>query len=184
VLKVLGPKLERLRQSARFRVVLSAVLGASSAGEASAVALEARRLGFRPRVLVLHDERGQLSAPAELEAELERVEAAIGRRFREAGDYRRRLLRTGHAPFRCRAGSRYLYVDEHGLVHWCSQTQSEFARPLSDYDLCDLAQQFYTEKSCADRCTVGCARTQSAWDEWRPQRARSERRRLPLFVPR
>jgi hypothetical protein len=74
-----------------------------------------------------------------------------------------------------------LYVDEHGLVHWCSQTRALFARPLSDYDLRDLSEQFYTEKACAERCTVGCARTQSAFDEWRAQAEDAGlRRRLPI----
>jgi hypothetical protein len=45
----------------------------------------------------------------------------------------------------------------------------------------DLRQQFYTRKPCATACTLGCVRTQSAYDEWRaqPQDATSQRR-LPL----
>ena len=71
----------------------------------------------------------------------------------------------------CRAGARYLYVDEHGIVHWCSQQRGVFTRPLADYTYDDLRAQFDTRKPCADTCTVGCVRTASRFDEWRPQRA-------------
>jgi len=84
-------------------------------------------------------------------------------------DYRDRLLASGSAPFACRSGSRYLYVDEHGDVCWCAHTRDVFSRPLVDYASRDLVRQFHTPKACADRCTVGCARTCSQLDRWRPQ---------------
>ena len=36
------------------------------------------------------------------------------------------MIESGEAPFKCRSGSRYLYVDEFGSVHWCYQTRDEF----------------------------------------------------------
>lgn len=181
VLKPLLPKLEMLSRTARFKVVLSAVLGASPPAEALEVVQTARRLGFRPRVLVLHDQQGQMRLDGDQRATLQQLRRELGQGFREANDYRQRILQGGAAPFKCRAGSRYLYVDELGDVAWCSQTRGGFRKPLLDYDPSDLRAQFYAQKPCASACTLGCVRTQSAYDEWRRQdETAAPRRRLPL----
>ena len=78
-------------------------------------------------------------------------------------------MRDGVADFKCRAGSRYLYIDEYGLVNWCSQQRGVFTKPLLEYTWADLREQFYTVKGCAPTCTVGCVRTASRFDEWRAQ---------------
>jgi MoaA/NifB/PqqE/SkfB family radical SAM enzyme len=183
VLKPMLPKLRALAKVARFKVVLSAVLGAAKPEEVLTVVRTANELGFRPRVLVLHDATGRMQLSAGDQAAFAEVKKAIGgRRFREARDYRERILRTGRAPFKCRAGSRYLYVDEFGDVHWCSQTRGVFKKPLLEYGASDLRAQFHTKKTCSDSCTIGCVRTQSAYDEWRPQPDGFEGpRRLPLI---
>jgi MoaA/NifB/PqqE/SkfB family radical SAM enzyme len=168
VLKPLRPKLELLARYARFRVVMSGVIGSAPPEEALEVVDFARRSGFSPRILLLHEGDGNLAlTPAERAAYRE-VKRRIGRAAREAGDYRERLIATGEAPFKCRAGARYLYVDEHGRVSWCSQTRSGFGRDLLQYTYDDLRAQFHAPKACNVRCTVGCVRTASAWDEWRP----------------
>jgi MoaA/NifB/PqqE/SkfB family radical SAM enzyme len=179
VLDTLRPKLEAVRRAAKFEVVLSGVVGAAPAQEALEVVEYAKESGFRPRVLVLHDGDGQLKLREEEREVFREIKAALGSGFAEARDYRDRLLREGEAPFKCRAGSRYLYVDEHGTANWCSQTRDFFGKPLADYTFDDLKQQFETQKDCAPQCTVGCARTQSWPDEWRPQRRRG-RVHLPV----
>lgn len=172
VLKPLRNKLLTVARVAKFPVVLSAVLGASAPEDVLEVVEFAKSNGFRPRVLVVHDGDGQAKmTPEELQA-YRKVREAIQAGFDEAHDYRMRLLTEGSAPFKCRAGSRYLYVDEFGVVHWCSQTRGDFGVPLADYDLDELKRQFHTPKGCNPQCTVGCVRTNSAADEWRPQRLR------------
>lgn len=182
VLKPMLPKLRMLAKTAKFNVVLSAVLGATSPEEALTVVETAKEFGFRPRVLVLHDGTGQMHLDEAGQRAFAKVKEMLGgRRFREAHDYRERILREGHAPFKCRAGSRYLYVDEFGDVHWCSQTRGVFKKPLLEYTREDLKTQFYTKKTCADACTIGCVRTQSAYDEWRSQPLDFDgARRLPV----
>jgi MoaA/NifB/PqqE/SkfB family radical SAM enzyme len=169
VLRPMRKKLEALARSARFKVTLSGVVGSAPPGEVLEVVAFARKHGFRPRVLLLHDHDGQLKLSAEQLAEYRQVRAAIGLRFGEARDYRLRLIQEGSAPFRCRAGSRYLYIDEHGIVRWCSQQREHFGVPLEDYGHDELRRQFRTRKDCSPGCTVGCARTASWIDEWRPQ---------------
>ena len=179
VLKPLRKKLEVLARVAKFRVVLSGVLGASDPQETLEVVRFAKEKRFQPRVLALHDENGQFGLSPEAAETYRQIAAELGNRFHEAKDYRARLLRGKPAPFKCRAGSRYLYVDEFGLVHWCSQTRSEFGVDLSTYGYEDLKREFLREKKCAPFCTVGCARSNSAVDEWRSQNS-AEARHLPL----
>lgn len=182
----LRAKLEMLARVARFPVTLSAVVGAAPIEEVLEVVAFAKRVGFRPRVLVLHDGDGQRALPeaareAALSA-LERVGRAIGGGYHDARDYRARLLRDGAAPFKCRAGSRYLYVDEHGVARWCSQTRADFGVPLARYDRAELRRQFHAPKPCSDGCTVGCARTNSAFDQWRPQSGETPGKLLPAHA--
>jgi MoaA/NifB/PqqE/SkfB family radical SAM enzyme len=169
VLKPLRKKLETLATRARFVVQVNAVLGATNAGEAAEVARTARELGFRPRVSVIHDGQGAMALDGDGVQALRSIHAAVGRRFNESGDYRRRLIETGEADFRCRSGSRYLYIDEFGLVNWCSQQRGVFTKPILEYTWDDLREQFHTKKGCSPTCTIGCARSASRFDEWRAQ---------------
>ena len=52
------------------------------------------------------------------------------------------------------AGSRYLYVCEDGLVHYCSQQRGFPAIPLEKHTREHLEHEYHTQKSCALRCTV------------------------------
>ncbi len=172
-IKVLDPlrkRLELLARRARFEVVVSAVIGSAPPSEALEVVRFTLDLGLTPRIVLLHDGSGRLRLPPEELAAFAEVKRLLGRRGRESSDYRQRLIDRGAAPFRCRAGARYLYVDEDGIVHWCSQTRGTFSKDLLAYTPGDLAEQFQAGKACASGCTVGCARSASAYDGWRGQR--------------
>lgn len=170
VLKPLRKKLSLLAEYARFKVVLSGVIGSSSPEEALEVIDFARGNGFTPRILLIHDDKGKLKLNKENLQAYREVKKRIGFRLEDPDGYREKLISQGRAPFKCRAGSRYLYIDEFGQVHWCSQTKSAYSRELLNYGLEDLHKQFDTPKTCSETCTVGCARTASAYDEWRHQR--------------
>jgi MoaA/NifB/PqqE/SkfB family radical SAM enzyme len=169
VLDRLRGKLVELGKRARFDVVVSAVIGSAPPQEALEVVRFTRANGLTPRIILLHDGSGRLNLSTEELAAYREVKRLLGRSGREAADYREELIARGSAPFRCRAGSRYLYVDEFGKVAWCSQTRPWFSRDLETYSLDDLRQQFNTSKSCSEGCTVGCVRTASAYDAWRSQ---------------
>jgi len=168
-LKPLRKNLELLASQARFKVVMSGVVGSTAPGEVLEVVKFARQHGFTPRVLLLHDASGQVRPNPEELAAYREAQQWIGRGGREAGDYGRRLAETGRAPFRCRAGARYLYVDEFGQVNWCAQTRGVFSKDLLSYGLEDLKEQFATPKSCNVGCSIGCVRSTSKLDAWRPQ---------------
>ena len=169
VLKPLRKKLETIARHAKFRVTLSGVIGSAPPGEALEVVAFAKQHQLRPRVLLVHDGDGQLRLTPEQLDEYKQVQRALGKRFRDAGDYRTRLMQTGRAPFKCRSGSRYLYVDEFGVVRWCSQTRERWGVPLAEYSIQELQRQFETQKDCNAGCTVGCVRSCSAPDTWRAQ---------------
>jgi MoaA/NifB/PqqE/SkfB family radical SAM enzyme len=69
--------------------------------------------------------------------------------------------------WRCRAGARYLYICENGLVHYCSQQRGYPGIPLADYTVNDIRREYLTEKGCAPNCTVSCVHQVSVVDSWR-----------------
>ena len=169
VLNNLKKRLQWLRDHARFQVVVSSVIGACPPEEAEEVVSFALKMGFAARVLLVHDEHGQVKLNSEELRSFRNVVGMLPKRWREPSDYRERLIRQGSAPFKCRAGSRYLYIDEYGMVNWCSQTRTVWSKPLMGYTRNDLREQFYKYKSCHATCTLNCARSQSYFDNWRQQ---------------
>jgi MoaA/NifB/PqqE/SkfB family radical SAM enzyme len=169
VLANLRKRLEWLRAHAQFRVVVSGVLGACPPQEAKEVVSFAKEMGFIPRVLLVHDNHGQLKLTGEEVRTFEEIVARLPKTWVDFSSYRKRLVRNGSAPFKCRAGSRYLYIDEFGKVNWCSQTRTVWSKNLMDYTFDDLREQFYRYKPCHATCTLGCARSASQLDNWRVQ---------------
>jgi MoaA/NifB/PqqE/SkfB family radical SAM enzyme len=171
VLNNLKKRLLALRDHAKFNVTVSGVIGAAPPEEAEEVVSFARELGFTPRVLLVHDRQGQLKLKSEEVQAFQRIVNTLPKSWMDFSNYRKRLVRNGSAPFKCRAGSRYLYIDEFGNVNWCSQTRTVWSKPLMDYTREDLREQFHTYKSCNETCTLGCARSASQLDNWRAQAA-------------
>jgi MoaA/NifB/PqqE/SkfB family radical SAM enzyme len=176
VLDNLRKRLVVLREHARFRVTVSGVIGAAPPHEAEEVIAFARELGFTPRVLLVHDRNGQLKLKPEEVKAFQRIVNTLPKSWMDFSSYRKRLVRDGVAGFKCRAGSRYLYVDEFGNVNWCSQTRGIWSKPLTNYSREDLREQFHTHKPCHETCTLGCARSASQLDNWRAQGQRTEGR--------
>jgi MoaA/NifB/PqqE/SkfB family radical SAM enzyme len=171
VLNNLKKRLQWLRDHAQFEVVISAVIGACPPEEADEVVSFVRQLGFGARVLLVHDSQGQLKLSSEDLKAFENIVDKLPRKWPEFSGYRRELVRGRPAPFKCRSGSRYLYIDEYGKVNWCSQTRNVWSKPLLDYTLDDLREQFYNYKTCNPTCTLNCSRSASLFDNWRRQPA-------------
>lgn len=171
----LKARLELLRQYAKFSVNVNAVLGSCTAEETRLVAEEVQQLGFYMTVGLLHDTEGQLDAGLVGTEQLPGFYRELRQQskksiFHQMGEgWEDQMLRDGEARWKCRAGCRYLYIDEGGTVSYCSQWRSQPAIALADYSREDLVREFHTPKACADHCTVGCVRRVSAVDERRPQ---------------
>ena len=130
-LKPLRKKLELLAEKATFKVVMSGVIGSAPPEEALEVVDFAKAHGFTPRILLVHDENGQSQLSHEELNVYAEAKRRIGDRANEAFGYRGKMIESGEAPFKCRSGSRYLYVDEFGSVHWCYQTRELSRRTCS-----------------------------------------------------
>lgn len=171
VLSQLEQRLKWLKERARFPVSLGAVLGSTNPVEVQRVVDFALANGFRTHFNILHDGNGQVELPPEVLEQYRQIVTRVhGLDYDFRGDYRWRLVNGLDATFRCRAGSRYLYIDEFQRVPWCSQTR--FAGPtksIFDYTWDDMRREFEQPKPCNHGCTVGCARRVSRLDEWRPQ---------------
>jgi MoaA/NifB/PqqE/SkfB family radical SAM enzyme len=173
-LKVLDRKLELLLEHAEFHVNINTVLGSADAEPADAlrVARRAHALGFTSTVGLLHDRWGQMKAlDPEQRLVFERIQSLGKRSYSRFDRFQDNIARGVQNEWRCRAGARYLYVCEDGLVHYCSQQRGYPGKPLADYTLEDVRREFLTEKPCAGSCTVSCVHKVSYLDGWRaPQR--------------
>ncbi len=170
-LKTLDRKLVHLAEHARFHVNINSVLGAGMKHPEDPLRIteRARSLGFSTSIGVLHDAAGQLSplSPAEV-AVYDQVVALGQGMYTRINDFQRRLIAGQPNDWHCRAGARYLYVCEDGLVHYCSQQRGTPGTPLSSYSRDDIQREFHSQKSCAPYCTIGCVHRASTLDRFRP----------------
>jgi MoaA/NifB/PqqE/SkfB family radical SAM enzyme len=191
-LKVLDQKLKWLARYADFDVNINSVLGSVTTfpEEALQVAVRARELGFNSSVGIIHDGSGQLQPLDSVQWQI--YEQIVGHRghsfsaFIRHDQFQRNLARGLPNDWRCHAGSRYLYICEDGLVHYCSQQRGHPGIPLDRYSVADLEREYHTVKPCAPYCTVSCVHRVTVVDEFRrdPRRALSEffPARLPVSV--
>ena len=181
-LRLLDKKLEHLREYATFDVNINSVLGGGikNPEDARTINTRARELGFSTSIGIIHDGRGSLKPLAPVERKVfDEVTAAINgpgqvlkNLYSGIRSFQENLADGKPNTWRCRAGGRYLYICEDGLVHYCSQQRGYPGVPLETYTVDDIRREFSTPKSCAPFCTVGCVHRVSTMDFWRsPQRA-------------
>jgi MoaA/NifB/PqqE/SkfB family radical SAM enzyme len=171
-LKVLDQKLVSLADTAAFDVTVNSVVGGGirNPDDALTIAQRARELGFSTTVGIIHDGTGRLRKLDDPQRQiLERV-VALGKSLFDFANYNRfqkNLANGVPNEWHCRAGSRYLYVCEDGLVHWCSQQRGHPGIPLEQYGPDDLQREYHRSKGCAPLCTVGCVHRVAQVDELR-----------------
>jgi MoaA/NifB/PqqE/SkfB family radical SAM enzyme len=176
-LRVLDKKLQDLKAYATFDVNINSVVGGGIKNPADARTINdrARALGFSTSIGIIHDGLGQMKAlgPAE-RAVYDEVSAAINGPWQVVKNlysgirgFQDNLADGKPNEWRCRAGARYLYVCEKGLVHYCSQQRGYPGVPLEGYTIDDIRRAFASQKPCAPFCTVGCVHRVSTMDFWR-----------------
>jgi MoaA/NifB/PqqE/SkfB family radical SAM enzyme len=169
-LKVLDKKLENLAEYADFHVNINSVVGGgvSNPQDALVIGRRALELGFSSTVGIIHDGSGQVQPLGEEERRVyHEMKAMEKRSFTRINAFQDNIAQGRPNQWRCRAGSRYLYICEDGLVHYCSQQRGYPAIPLEKYSAEDLRREYLTEKSCAPHCTVSCVHQVSIFDSWR-----------------
>jgi MoaA/NifB/PqqE/SkfB family radical SAM enzyme len=179
-LKVLDRKLQILAEHAIFQVNINSVIGSAvrNPEDALVVARRALELGFTSTVGILHDHTGQLKPLNERQQQIYEEIMQMGKRsYARFNQFQHNIARGVPNDWRCRAGSRYLYICEDGLVHYCSQQRGFPAIPLEKYTPAIREHEYHTQKSCAPRCTVSCVQQVAMLDNWRHPQTR------PAFVP-
>ncbi|HWR35951.1 MAG TPA: radical SAM protein [Clostridia bacterium] len=174
-LKVLDKKLQLLADHADFHVNINSVVGAGlkNPHDALVVGRRARALGFTSTVGIIHDGDGQLRPLRPQEREVFLKMKKLERRNYSRLNYFQDNIADGKSNnWRCRAGARYLYICEEGLVHYCSQQRGYPGKPLAEYTVDDIRREFVTEKGCAPHCTVSCVHQVSYMDFWRAPQTR------------
>ena len=169
-LKTLDGRLLMLAQYAVFQVNINSVLGSGvkDPEDALKIARRAVELGFTSTVGIIHDNNGQLKPLGPHEQEIFEAVMALGKRsFSRFNEFQHNVARGKEHNWRCRSGSRYLYICEDGLVHWCSQQRGYPGIPLSQYTPEMRVREYSTKKFCAPRCTVSCVQQVGMLDNWR-----------------
>jgi MoaA/NifB/PqqE/SkfB family radical SAM enzyme len=175
-LKVLDRKLEWLAHHANFAVTINSVLGSELANpeDAYRIAVRARELGFTSTVGVLHDGEGQLRPlGARQRSVYDRIFALGGGLFTFAhlDTFQHNIVRGLPAEWHCRAGGRFLYICEDGLVHYCSQQRGHPGIPLAEYTRADVVREAAAPKACAPFCTISCVHQTAMLDDIRERPA-------------
>src|SRR5260221_5869828 len=130
-LRLLDKKLQHLKEHAAFDVNINSVLGGGikNPEDARTINNRARELGFSTSIGIIHDASGGLKrlGPAE-RVVYDGVSAAISgpwqvfkNLYSGIRSFQDNLADGKPNDWRCRAGARYLYICEDGLVHYCSQ---------------------------------------------------------------
>jgi MoaA/NifB/PqqE/SkfB family radical SAM enzyme len=175
-LKVLDKKLQMLAEHADFHVNINSVVGGGTANPEDALTISKRalELGFSSTIGIIHDGSGQLKPLGEAERKVwDEVRRLTRRSYSRFNHFQEAIANGQPNDWRCRAGSRYLYVDENGIVSYCSQQRGYPGIPVAEYTTADVKREFLTEKTCAPNCTISCVHQVSYIDHWRAPQTRT-----------
>ena len=174
-LRVLDRKLQDLKRYAAFDVNINSVVGGGikNPEDARTINTRARNLGFSTSIGIIHDGSGRLKPLGRSERKVyDEVSAAINGPWQVVKNlysgirgFQDNLADGMPNEWRCRAGARYLYICEEGLVHYCSQQRGYPGVPLESYSVDDIRREFGTKK--AARHARWAASIVSTMDFWR-----------------
>jgi MoaA/NifB/PqqE/SkfB family radical SAM enzyme len=180
-LKVLDRKLQLLAEHALFHVNINSVVGSgiSHPQDGLKVAHRAMELGHTSTVGIIHDGGGQLRPLSAEERDVyNEIKQMDKRSYSRFNEFQENIANGQPNNWNCRAGARYLYICENGLVHYCSQQRGYPAVPLETYTRADIRREYHTQKSCAPYCTVSCVQQVAKLDNWRHEAQRIPESRL------
>ena len=169
-LKVLDKKLQWLSEYADFHVNINSVVGGGIKNPQDALTIGRRaiELGFTSTIGIIHDGDGQLKPLGGEERDVYmKMRSMEKASYARVNYFQDNIAHGVENKWRCRAGSRYLYICEDGLVHYCSQQRGYPAKPLMEYTVDDIRREYRTVKECAPRCTVACVHQVAYLDFWR-----------------
>ena len=136
-LKVLDKKLQLLAEHADFHVNINSVVGGGIRNPQDALTVGQARRGAGLHLHGGDHPRWRAASCSRWRDEEREVYTAM--RAMEKSSYARinyfqdNIAHGRENHWRCRAGARYLYICEDGLVHYCSQQRGYPAKPLAEY---------------------------------------------------
>ncbi len=164
-LKSVRSRLRALADLAKFSLHVNAVLCPQSIDEYDDLVSEVRDLGIPISIGLVHDDEGRIGIQGEpYLSTWERFYAESGNFSAIEREYGSRLLRGETPDWHCRAGHRYMYVDEFGKVQYCASQRGYLDRDITGYTRADMLAAGALKKTCSDGCTIGCAYRCSAVD--------------------
>ena len=171
-LKVLDRKLQWLAEHAEFDVTINSVLGSDirRPEDAFEIAVRARSLGFNSTTGVLHDSEGQLAPLSDDQRSIYGRISRLGTglfSFAHLDSFQTNVIQGLPNQWHCRAGGRFLYICEDGLVHYCSQQRGRPGIPLEQYTRADIVRESAYRKPCAPFCTISCVHQTAMLDSFR-----------------
>lgn len=174
-LRRLLPKLELLKQHAKFVVRINGVLGSANPQEVEAVAEKIVSYGFIFQCSLMRDANGQaLPLSDEAKRVYDNIRKIKGRLPRMLNDNFQLSLANGeNIKWKCRAGARHFEIDPNGLVHLCQPKTGSPAKLLEDYTVEDIKQHYNCPKNCTGRCPIAYAHLGSRLDHYRSQKMRA-----------
>jgi len=185
-LRLLDKKLQHLKDHATFDVNINSVLGGGikNPEDARTINNRARELGFSTSIGIIHDGSGRLKSLGQAERKVyDEVSAAISgpwqvfkNLYSGIRSFQDNLADGKPNEWRCRAGARYLYVCEEGLVHYCSQQRGYPGVPLEHYTTRPTSAASSRRRNPAPRTAPWAAST--AYRRWTSGEARRRFLRL------
>ena len=174
-IKVLDKKLQMVADFAEFHFNINSVVGGGirDPHDALVVGKRALELGFESTIGIIHDGDGQLKPLKPEEASVyHQMTDRKKTNYAQFDHFQEAIVQGVPNKWRCRAGSRYLYICEDGLVHYCSQQRGYPGVPLAQYTTADVKREYLTGKDCSPNCTIGCVHRISYIDHWRSPQTR------------
>lgn len=169
-LRLLDKKLQWLSEFAEFKVNINSVIGGGikTPEDALVIGKRAVELGFSSSLGIIHDGLGTLKPLKGVEREVYQQMKEIGKKgHTRVNRFQDNLADGKPNRWRCRAGARYLYICEDGLVHYCSQQRGYPGIPIEAYTLEDIRREYNTKKACAPYCTIACVHQVATFDNKR-----------------
>ena len=178
-LKVLDKKLQLLAEHADFHVNINSRGRRRHPQSAGRPGHRQARAGARLHLHRRHHSRWR--RPAAAAAATRSAKSTLAMRAMEKSSYARinyfqdNIAHGKENDWRCRAGARYLYICEDGLVHYCSQQRGYPGKPLLEYTVDDIRREYRTAKELRPALHRRLRRTRSA-----PSTTGAIRRTLPV----
>ncbi|RMG61382.1 MAG: radical SAM protein [Calditrichaeota bacterium] len=155
--KSLAPKLQRLKELAAFAFHVKIVICETNRSDVVPMIAMFNRLQIPVSVNLVHNDHGCIAIAGKAYLELwdEAYRSAPALAFAEY-EYGRKLLQGEFPDWLCRAGARFLYIDEFGRVQFCSQQRGRLNKPITEYTHQDIRRYYKQRKGCEAGCAVFC----------------------------